>query len=77
MLALPLTENLGMACRRMLPSCAARQRRMCLAAGACLCLLLLSVLALTAPWWGTWLLWQPSRTSYVSDSPGAPLPPAA
>lgn len=53
----------------MLPSCAARQRRIWLIAGACLTLVLLSVLALTAPWWGTWLLWQPSRTSFVTDSP--------
>lgn len=50
---------------RVLPECEGRRGRACLAASACLVLLLL-VGALTAPWWATWLLWRPSRTSFVT-----------
>ena len=50
---------------RVLPECEGRRGRACLAASICLMLLLL-VAALSAPWWATWLLWRPSRTSFVT-----------
>jgi hypothetical protein len=52
--------------RRVVPECNQRHRRACLAASACLLLLLTVLTALTAPWWGTLLLWRPSRTSFVT-----------
>ncbi|CAL5227917.1 g10962 [Coccomyxa viridis] len=58
------------ACRRVLPSCNRRQRRACLAVGACLGLLALCGLAFSAPWWWPWLLWRDSTTSFASIGPG-------
>ena len=56
--------------RRVLPSCSRRQRRACLAVGVCIGLLLLCVVAFSAPWWWPWLLWRTSATSFASIGPG-------